>query len=160
MSKRLNDIPANQESKRYRSTLSSPSPPRNPAREEHHDHPPDDFQHGMQASVPSSLMSSDEVTMWELLRLLKPSLEDKNKYKSSLKTIYCHAIEFCEKLKPDGVPFADSAQFLMNVEKQQSQFIEVLGKAVDKNANNDDRMALLKHSMCLCSGINLVMNIL
>jgi hypothetical protein len=155
-------MPPNQESKRYRSTLSSLSPPRNQAREEHHDHPPNDSQHGMQASVPSSLMFSDEANMWELLRLLKPSLEDKNKYKSTqgLKTIYCHAIEFCEKLKPDGAPFADSAQFLMNVGKQRSQFIEVLGKAVDKNANNDDRMALLKHSMCLCSGINLVMNIL
>lgn len=91
-----------------------------------------------------------------LLKARQDQLEADPDNQEFLATLYLVATPACLGLKLKcaafaGVDFASLAEFQENVKRQQSGFTEVFDKAIDEKANANDRMALVKHSMCFRS---------
>jgi hypothetical protein len=145
---------ANQElestNKRPRFTRSSsPSPLPNQAREER---PPTGSQHQALVSLPP--LSRAEKITWDFLIPYAELLRQDEDIKMTLEGIHCLIGLLCQELKLHNMTFANEEQFKENFKQQKLQFIKVLHNAVGQSANNDDRLALLKHSTCHCNGIN------
>ena len=66
---------------------------------------------------------------------------------------WLHRVKCREKqIKADT--FVDQTQFIANIRQQESEFVKVFKKAMKANEDNDDVMAFLNHSACLCCGMN------
>jgi hypothetical protein len=144
------------DSKRYHSATSSFSlpPPRNQAREEDPPRAINSQRHSTQPSSPSKIPGPIFGLQAVLSEIGKN--EGRSNARELSQTLYYIALPICKELKDRdmvsvGLDFATKSDFEKNVEEQHTQFKEVLAKAVDRSANDDDLMELLKHSMCFRS---------
>lgn len=112
----------------------TPGPQQKHPKYEHHDLPTP-----QQGPLPGGQLS---------LCLVAVGTVDEQDIDGKLMLIYTFIQAYIDKQGCGGKVFAPLEQFKMIVKRQQSHFLELVGKAAGPGANDDDREALLQHGMC------------
>jgi hypothetical protein len=114
---------------------------------------------------PSDTSSSPSDVQWSVLEYLVTQIPPGIRVDGAwvedpkpglLEVIHNMTAALCEEFKVDNATFTSQLEFKTNVKRQKLEFTEVFFKAVGPKANDDDRMALLKHSMCCVSVVELI----